>query len=86
MDDLDILRTHIIANDLMLVSGFQPKASVPEEEEWRPLFFSKTFVKENKGITLEQFALEEKELKEIGIKVTKLRKDILIAADKEASI
>ena len=46
---------------------------------------SKTFVKENKGITLENFALEEKELKDLGIKVTKLRNDILAAANKEAS-
>ena len=70
----------------MLVSGFQPAAEDPSEGEWHPSFFSKTFVKENKNITLENFALEEKELKEMGIKVTKLRKDILMAADKEASI
>ena len=70
----------------MLVTGFQPTAGGASEGEWNPSFFSKTFVKENKNITLENFALEEKELKELGIKVTKLRKDILIAADKEASI
>ena len=49
----------------------------------RPHFFPKTFVKENKDISLEQFALEEDQLKELGRLVTKLRKGIQDNAEKE---
>ena len=61
---------HIIATDLLLAQGWRGVSASHLEEEWRPHFYPKAFVKENKDISLEQFALEEKELKELGMKVT----------------
>ena len=43
------------------------------EDTGSPFFFSKTFVKEHDDIALNSFALKEDALKELGIKVTKLR-------------
>ena len=35
-DNLDSLKTHIIANDLMLMTGFQAGAKGTSEEVWNP--------------------------------------------------
>ena len=83
--DLENLKTHIIATDLLLVSGFQGKRDEPQDEVARLHFFPKAFVKENKDISLEAFALEGDRLKELGISVTNLRKDILDKAEQEES-
>ena len=56
--DLENLKTHIIATDLLLAEGYQAQPPSLQEEEWRPYFFSKAFVKENKDIELDAFALE----------------------------
>ena len=68
--DLSKLKMHVIATDLLLAQGRRGGPVSDLEEEWRPFFNSKAFVKENKDISLEQFALEEKELKELGVIVT----------------
>ena len=83
--DLDNLKMHVIATDLLLAEGWPGVTASSLEDEWRPYFFPKAFVKENKDISLEQFALEEKELKELGIEVTKLRAAILSQVEKEVS-
>ena len=37
------------------------------KDDWSPYFFPKTFVKENKDISIDQFALTENGLKDLGI-------------------
>ena len=56
--DLENLKTHILASDLLVAQGFQPPALTLEEEEWEPAFCPRTFARENKEISLEQFALD----------------------------
>ena len=75
--DLENLKTHLLSTDLLLVQGWQPPPDSFPEEEYLLHFFPKTFVQENKDITLEQFALKEGELLELGKMVSKLRASIL---------
>ena len=81
--DLENLKTHLLSTDLLLVQGWQPPPDSLPEEEYLLHFFPKTFVQENKDITLEQFALKEGELLELGKMVTKLRAGILSKMEKE---
>ena len=48
---------------------------------WKPVFFSDNFTRENRDITLEDFMLEEENLMQIGINVSKRRKLFLEASE-----
>ena len=72
---LNNLKAYILSNDLLLAAGYNPSTVSGLEDENDPIFFTKTFLKENKEIELDQFKLEQDELLEIGKQITILRKN-----------
>ena len=52
-DDLEVIKTHVLANDLKLMTNLPLVSTTRKRGEWKPHFFSKTFIKANKSITLD---------------------------------
>ena len=50
------------------------------EQEWKPHFFPKTFVREHKDITIDEFKLKEGKLQKIGVEITQYRKKLEVLA------
>ena len=54
------------------------------ETEWQPHFLPKDFIKENIGITIENYQIEERELLKLGKDITKLRQAFRDKSEEEA--
>ena len=70
------IKSYLISTDLLYISGIRPVAPTRREKEWAPIFFSKTFIKEDHEITLEKYKLSDNKLKTIGVQATRLRSQI----------
>ena len=72
-DRIDQLKSYSVSSELLLAAGFPE----PEKKKWarkyKLLFNPKEFVKEFKDITLDGFRLNQKELEEYGLQVSKIR-------------
>ena len=75
LDDDNLKRINLreIATDLMLAPNLPGLSTKRRERNWALVFFAKDFVKEHTNITLENYELPQKKLKELGIEVSKAR-------------
>ena len=73
VDDLDHPTIHPISTDLLMASSYPYLPRSHQDKTWAPLFYSKDFVAEHDNIRPENFELKSDKLKQIGVKVTKLR-------------
>ena len=76
----------MLRNDLMLAPNLPRKPSTRRRQEWKPAFSSQTFVRTNKGITTEQFRLSDKQLKKLGVLVSKRRANFRTEAEKAVRV
>jgi len=70
------IKSYLISTDLIYVKAIRSVAPTRREKQWEPLFFSKTFVKNDPNITLEKYRLSNNKLKTIGVQATRLRLQI----------
>ena len=70
------LKSYLISTDTLYVKGIPPVPTTRREKQWEPIFFSKTFVKNDLEITLEKYKISESKLKSIGVQATRLRQQI----------
>ncbi len=87
-DNVILPKLHVIAIDLQMVS-FLPKVSNTsiyrkEEAAWKARFFSKDFIEQHPDPNMDEHQLSEKELKEYGILVTNIRRELEDEAEKQA--
>ncbi len=69
--------------------SFLPKVSNTsiyrkEEAAWKARFFSKDFIEQHPDPNMDEHQLSEKELKEYGILVTNIRRELEDEAEKQA--
>ena len=87
-DNVTNPKLHAIAIDLQMVS-FLPKVSSTaiyrkDGPTWRARFFSKDFIDEHPDPSMEEHRLDEKRLKEYGVLVTNIRRELEVEAEEQA--
>ena len=60
-DDVESLKTHVLATDLLVGAGLSGFYSKKRVKKWMPLFSCHEFLFQNKQINLETFELTSKE-------------------------
>ncbi len=82
--DIHSTKLHVIATDLQLAPFVPHEPSKRREKNWKPIFFSKEFVREHQDMILDTYCLGERRLKNLGIEVTKARAALEMLAAIEA--
>ena len=74
MDTVDPsdIKIKVLANDLLLAPAVPDAPLEKPDEPWAPHFCPREFVRENKGITTEAFALDPTELRKLGVWVSEM--------------
>ena len=83
-DNIQSLNLRVIATDLLMAPNLPIGSPSKKNTNWKPVFFSDNFTRENKDITLDKFVIEQENLMQIGINVSKRRKLFLEAAEEAA--
>ena len=73
-----LLRVNLptVASDLKLASATIEQHERGDEDAWEPHFHPKVFAKEHPRMKIEDYIIEPDQLKTLGVKLTKMRKNI----------
>ena len=58
-DELDQVKSHVLATDLMLTKNLPLESGERRKVEWKPHFHAQAFAKANRKISMEDFRLTE---------------------------
>jgi hypothetical protein len=82
-DNLSKTKAHVLAPDLLAAPNLPLEPSTRKRGTWKPHFFSSTFLRGQRGITLEQYRLKDTKLKQLAVLVSKRRAQFRVEAEKE---
>ena len=74
-DDLDDLKVHLLAPDLLLANAMRSTATRGKAQaQWKPIYWPDIYVKEGHSMKVDENQLDESTLSKLAKKVTKFRK------------
>ena len=80
-DDVELIKMRDLATDLMLTQGIPDPVGRQIDSQWKPIFLSKTWIKDYDEITLDKFRLDSEAFLKYGEDVSQIRERLQEAAD-----
>ena len=77
---VDDVKVEVLATALLMAANLPRPQQIDSNETTPPLFCPRNFVRDQKEIKIDDFKLNSDELMELGVEISKLRKQILESA------